>query len=77
MMSNHHALIVTPFVGHGSRVHSLPYAGSSVACEFALSHYYLRGITIHRLSNNNIVCPCCSATQANGSEERHDAVWLW
>lgn len=28
-MSNHHALIVSPSTG----VHSLPYAGSSVACE--------------------------------------------
>lgn len=32
-MSNHHALIVSPFMGHGNRVNSLPYAGSSVACE--------------------------------------------
>lgn len=30
-MSTHHELMVSRFMGHG--VHSLPYAGSSVACE--------------------------------------------
>ncbi|KAL8133086.1 cellulose synthase A catalytic subunit 5 [UDP-forming]-like [Apium graveolens] len=33
IMSNHHALIVSPFMGHGNRVDSLPYAGSSVALQ--------------------------------------------